>query len=97
MGVTVQVGLGHGTSQTGSRPDRGIVGWTGPKTTKPPARGPAARRILANGSDHTDVLGFLALAAGGHVELDALALVEGLVAGGLDVGVMDEHVVAVFA
>ena len=45
-------------------------------------------------SDHPNVLGFLTLAAGGNVELDALALVEGLVAVALDVGEVDEHIVA---
>ncbi len=45
-------------------------------------------------SDHPHVLGFLTLAAGSDVELDALALVEGLVAVTLEVGEVDEHVVA---
>ena len=44
--------------------------------------------------DDSNVLGFLALPAGGDVELDALALVEALVALALDVGEVDEHIVA---
>src|SRR5690349_16073504 len=49
------------------------------------------------GSDHPDVLGLLALAARGHVELDLLALLEGLVAVALDVRVVDEDVVRTLA
>jgi len=45
-------------------------------------------------SDDSDVLGFLALPPGGDVEFDSLALVERLVAVRLDVGEVDEHVVA---
>ena len=45
-------------------------------------------------SDHSDVLRFLTLAAGSNVELDALTLVERLVARSLDAGEVDEHVVA---
>ena len=48
-------------------------------------------------SDHANVLGFLTLAAGGDVELDALALVKRLVAAALDVGEVDEHVVALLS
>src|ERR1039458_1360674 len=48
-------------------------------------------------SDHTDVLGFLALLAGCHIEFDLLALVEGLVAVALDVGEMNEDVVTLLA
>jgi hypothetical protein len=48
-------------------------------------------------SDHTNVLSFLTLAAGGDVELDALALVERLEAAALDVGEVDEHVVALLS
>jgi len=44
--------------------------------------------------DHPHVLGFLTRAAGSNVELDALALVEGLVAVALEVGEVDEHIVA---
>ena len=44
--------------------------------------------------DDSHVLGFLALPAGGHVELDALTLVEALVALADDVGEVDEHIVA---
>jgi hypothetical protein len=47
-----------------------------------------------SGLDDPDVLGFLALATRGHVELDALTLIEGLVTRPLDVGEVDEHVVA---
>src|SRR5262245_11561425 len=49
---------------------------------------------LVFGSDDPDVLGFFALAAGTHVELDGLALIEGAVAVPLDVGVVHEDVVA---
>jgi hypothetical protein len=45
-------------------------------------------------SDCPDVVGFLALAAGGQVELDVLALLERLVAAALDFGVVDEYIVA---
>jgi hypothetical protein len=45
-------------------------------------------------SDHADVLCLVALAAGGDVELDALTLVERAIARPLDVGVVDEEVVA---
>ena len=44
--------------------------------------------------DDSNVLGFLALPAGGDVELDALTLVEALVALADDVGEVDEHIVA---
>jgi hypothetical protein len=47
-------------------------------------------------SDDPDVLGFLALPTGGDVELDTLALFEGLVARPLDVGEMDEDVIGPF-
>src|SRR6478752_2099283 len=46
-------------------------------------------------SDDPDVLRLFALAARCHVELDLLALFEGLVAGPGDVRVVDEHVLAV--
>jgi len=48
---------------------------------------------LPGGSDDPDVLGLFALLAGGDVELDALALVEALVAIALDVGEVDEDIV----
>src|SRR5947209_15755181 len=44
-------------------------------------------------SDHSNVLGFLTLAAGGDVELDALTLVQRLVATSLDVGEVNEDIV----
>jgi hypothetical protein len=44
--------------------------------------------------DHADVLRFVALLAGGDVELDALAFVERFVAVAADVRVVDEDVVA---
>jgi hypothetical protein len=67
-------------------------------TRRERAAGPEAGGSPQDGvcSDHADVLRFLTLAAGADVELDGLALVEGLVARGLDVGEVDEHVVAVF-
>ena len=43
-------------------------------------------------SDDADVLRFLALAAGSSVELDALAIFEGLVPIGLDRGEVNEHI-----
>src|SRR5204862_1294701 len=46
-------------------------------------------------SDEADVLGFVALASGSDVGLDSLTLVEGLVPVALDVGVVDEDVVAI--
>jgi hypothetical protein len=52
---------------------------------------------MAVESDHTDVLGFLTLATRGDIELDTLALVERLIAVALDVGEMDEHVVALLS
>jgi len=48
---------------------------------------------LQKGLDHAYVLGFLTFAARNDVEFDALALLEGLIAGSLDAGVVDEHVV----
>src|SRR5512133_3231620 len=59
---------------------------------RPTATGAWRRR-----SDRADVLCFLALLAWADVELDALALLQSAVAGGLDCRVVDEHVVAVFA
>jgi hypothetical protein len=44
--------------------------------------------------DDSNVLRFLALSSGGDVELDALSLVEALVALPDDVGEVDEHIVA---
>jgi hypothetical protein len=56
------------------------------------------RRLQGNGvplgSDDPDVLGFFALATGSNVELDVLALIEGLVTGALDVGVVHENVIS---
>src|SRR3954462_3504902 len=46
------------------------------------------------GSERPDVLCFFALAAGRDVELDGLAFLQRLVTIALDVGVVDEHVVA---
>src|SRR4029078_8269369 len=56
-----------------------------PLERSPPARRSRrheCRRLQAAAfvSDHSDVLGFLALAARGHVELDALTLFEGPIA-----------------
>jgi hypothetical protein len=48
-------------------------------------------------SDDADVLRLFALPAGSDVELDTLPFIEGLVALALDVGEMDEDVVALFA
>jgi hypothetical protein len=48
-------------------------------------------------ADDADVLRLFALPAGSDVELDTLPLIEGLVALALDVGEMDEDVVALFA
>lgn len=48
----------------------------------------------AESSDDANVLGLFTLAAGGHVELDPLTLVEGLVSITLNVGVVNEHIVA---
>src|SRR5262245_6321259 len=56
---------------------------------------PAARRGISGiRSDLANVLCFLALPAGGDVELDTLTLVERLVAVALDVREVDEHIVA---
>ena len=59
-----------------------------------PLTGSCAPQVI---SDHADVLRFLALLAGCHVELDALALVEALVAVALDVGEMNEDVITLLA
>src|SRR5260370_32121422 len=48
-------------------------------------------------SDDADAAGFVALAARSDLELDALTLLEGLVALALDLREVHEHVVAVFA
>src|SRR3954451_4480933 len=56
---------------------------------------PAARRAIGLvRSERAGVLGFLALPAGSDVELDALTLVERLVAVALDVREVDENIVA---
>jgi hypothetical protein len=51
---------------------------------------------LLETSDEANVLGLFTLAARGDVELDSLTLRKRLVTLGLDVRVMDEHVVAIF-
>ena len=48
-------------------------------------------------SDRANCEGFIALAAGADVEFDMLTLFEGLEARTLDVGEMDEDVIAVFS
>src|SRR5436190_993057 len=58
---------------------------------------PSRELACSPGSDGPDVLRFLALATGGDVELDLLALLQRAVAAALDVGVMDENVVALLA
>jgi len=58
---------------------------------------PLARRSRRTDSDDSNVLGFLALAARGHVELDLLTLVQGLVTRSLNVRVVNEHVVTLLA
>ena len=68
--------------------------WVYAKSRRPGRRLQGSRRFR---SDDPDVLGFLALAAGPDVELDGLALIEGLIAVPLDVGVVDEDVVAALA
>src|SRR5260370_22958244 len=57
------------------------------------------RRLPRNDetSDDSDVLSLLALTTLRHVELDALALVEGLVSVTLDCGEVNEHVVTLLA
>src|SRR5688500_5220621 len=62
--------------------------------TEPPAPRAGGSTRTAAGLDDPDVLGFLALPTRCHVELDALTLIEGLVARALDVGEVDEHVFA---
>jgi hypothetical protein len=52
------------------------------------------RLVLMLGSDCSNVSSFLAFAAWGHVELDLLALIERLVAASLNVGVVDEYILA---
>src|SRR5882762_7960323 len=64
--------------------------------TRPCRRPKSAARFSSCGgvaSDYANVLRFLTFAAGGHVELNVLALFEGLVAAALDVGEVDENVV----
>jgi hypothetical protein len=48
-------------------------------------------------SEGSNVLGFVALASGADVELDLLALVEGLVTVALDSGEVNEHVLSALA
>jgi hypothetical protein len=62
-----------------------------------PSRRSVELQNEARKSEDADVLSFLAFAAGANVELDAIALVERLVAIALDVGVVDEDVVALLA
>lgn len=64
------------------------------RKTQRAAGSPAAPHEYGCDLDGADVLGFLALAAGSDVELDQLTLVEGLVAGALDVREVNEHVVS---
>jgi hypothetical protein len=52
------------------------------------------RLAVILGLDCSNVSGFLALTARAHVELDLLALIERLVAASLDIGVVDEYVIA---
>jgi hypothetical protein len=52
--------------------------------------------VLPEASDEANVLGLLTLAARGDLELDSLTLRKRLVALGLDVRVMDKHVIAIF-
>jgi hypothetical protein len=52
------------------------------------------RTVKAVDSDDSDVLGFFALSAGCDIEFDDLPLIEGLVTVTRDVGVVDEHIVA---
>ena len=76
-------GDSSGFHRTRQEPPRGVC-----------AGGSCAHQVI---SDHADVLRFLALLAGSHVELDALALVEALVAVALDVGEVNEDVIALLA
>ncbi len=69
-----------------------------PDATEPPRGSPRAAPVVPRDrSDDADVLRFFALAAGSDVELDALTLVEGLVAASLDVGEVDEDVITLLA
>ena len=65
--------------------------------TNSAGRIPWAVPCTAVTSDHANVLSFLALLAGCNVELDALALVEALVAVALDVGEVNEDVITLLA
>jgi hypothetical protein len=60
----------------------------------PSPRSFGPRRMTVGAGDDPDVLGFLSFATPGDVELDALTLAQGLVTLALDVGEMDEHIVA---
>jgi hypothetical protein len=53
-------------------------------------------KLRGIGSDHANFLRFVAFAAGCDFELDSLAFVEGLVSFALDVGEVNEHIVATF-
>src|SRR5207248_78609 len=58
---------------------------------------PTARPTSSSSrSDHANVLRLFSLAAGSDVELNTLTFVERLVATPLDVGEVDEHIIAVF-
>src|SRR3954470_2311012 len=57
----------------------------------------APRSSFSNASERPDVLRLFALAAGRNVELDLLAFMQRLVTIALNVGVVDEHVVATLA
>src|SRR6185436_10123499 len=75
-----------------------------PHCGKPAARNEEAADPKAGGSkrsacatsDNADVLRFVTLAAGRHVDLDVLTLFEGLVALALNVRVVDENVLLAF-
>lgn len=68
----------------------------GPSTKRATELAPSGPPHIQNliRSDDANVLCFLALAAGSDVEFDSLTFVEGLVALALDVGEVDEHIVA---
>jgi len=67
------------------------------KTETADPLGPAVTQMVPRRgvqSDDPNVLGLIALLTLGDVELDGLSFVEGLVALGLDVGEVNEHIVA---
>jgi hypothetical protein len=63
---------------------------------EPPTEVGGSFRCMELDSDQTDVLGFLALATRGDIELDLLSLIERPVAIALDAGEVDEDVVTLF-